>query len=77
MTSVRGVLVRDLAIERVERHGQLSLRSPDALVEPVDAPVPFSLNRVATDATDPLERRGQVDGHVRLSLMNVETSISK
>ena len=46
--------------------GQLPLRSPDALVEPVYAPVHVSLNRVATDAPDPLERPGQVDGHVRI-----------
>ena len=35
ITSVRGVLVHDLAIELVGRHGQLPLGSPDALVEPL------------------------------------------
>ena len=64
ITSVRGVPVRDLAIERVGRHGQLSLRSPDAFVEPADALVPVNLSRIATNAEDPLELRGQVDGHV-------------
>ena len=66
VTSVRGVLVRDLTIERVGRHGQLPLRSPDAFVETIDAPVFLSFKRVFMDALDPLERRGQVDGHVRI-----------
>ena len=66
VTSVRGVLVRDLAIERVGRHGQLPLRTPDALVEPIDALVMLSLNWIAANAPDPLERCGQVDGHVRI-----------
>ena len=59
------MLVRDLAIERVGRHRQLPLRSPNALVETVDAPVVFSFI-IVMDAPDPLERRGQVDGHVRI-----------
>ena len=66
VTSVRGVLVHDLAIERVGCHGQLPLRTTDAFVEPVDAPVFFSLKRVAANSPDPLQRRGQVDVHVRI-----------
>ena len=60
------MLVHDLAIERVGRHGQLPLRTPDALVEEVDALVTFGHSRVAANSPDPLQRRGQVDGHVRI-----------
>ena len=66
VTSVRGVLVRDLVIERVGRHGQLPLRTPDAFVEEVDALVTRNQIRVVSNALDPLERRGQVDVHVRI-----------
>ena len=51
---------------RVGRHGQLPVRTPDALVEPVDALVTLNLSRVVNNAPDPLKRRGQVDGHVRI-----------